>query len=221
MTKQDLLNSIKAPAIAILKLFDLYSLVLLKHAGALKNAGWFYSMQHQAAIDYNKNPIPWMTYPAIIFINERVSSDMSIFEYGSGNSTLWWAKRVKKVVSCDHDKNWHDKVKMSAPENVQLFQINLEYGKEYSRKISEYHQEFDIIVIDGRDRVNCVKNALSALKEDGVIIWDNSDRASYAEGYDYLLSNGYKRIDFTGMGAMSVESWSTAIFYKTINCLGI
>jgi hypothetical protein len=80
---------------------------------------------------------------------------------------------------------------------------------------------FDIIVIDGRDRVNCAKNSLGALKEDGVIIWDNSERSKYAEGYAFLKDNGFKRIEFTGIGPVNSFAWSTTVFYRNKNCLAI
>jgi predicted O-methyltransferase YrrM len=172
-------------------------------------------------IDDNDNPIPWMTYPAISFLEKRIKNGMEVFEYSCGNSTFWWAKRVKKLISCEHDREWYQKMVKLIPANVELYQIDLEYGGAYSRKVSEYTRAFDVIVLDGRDRVNCAKNCLNALTKNGVIIWDNSDRESYTEGYNYLLRNGYKRIDFEGMGPVNAYSWCTSIFYKEENCLNI
>lgn len=116
---------------------------------------------------------------------------------------------------------WYEKMKELIPVNAELYHIKLESNGKYSKLISKYNQVFDIIVIDGRDGVNCAKNSLSALKENGVIIWDNSDRDSYEEGYNYLLNSGYKRIDFEGMGPVNETLWCTSIFYKGENCLNI
>lgn len=212
---------IKTLIIRVLKWLNLYSLYCLRKGGALKNAGWFNSFRSGIPLDGDGNPIPWLTYSAIRFIEKRIRSEMSVFEYSCGNSTLWWSKRVKRLVSCEHNKEWYEKILKLIPSNIELYQIDLEYGGDYSQKISEYNQTFDIIVIDGRDRVNCVKNCLNALKEDGVIIWDNSERDYYEEGFIFLLANGYKRIDFEGMGPVNVDSWRTSIFYKDKNCFGI
>lgn len=211
---------IEALAIYILKKFDLYSLFCLRK-GHLKNVGWFKSFRVGEPVDSDGNPIPWMTYSAINFIEKRINKEMTVFEYGCGNSTLWWSNRVKHVISCEHNRNWYEKMRSIIPCNVELYHIELQYGDEYSKKVSENMGRFDIIVIDGRDRVNCSKNCLLSLKRNGVIIWDNSDRESYEEGYNYLLQNGYKRLDFEGMGPVNVDSWSTSIFYKEENCLGI
>lgn len=64
-------------------------------------------------------------------------------------------------------------------------------------------------------------NSIKTLKDDGVIIWDNSDRVNYQEGYDFLLANGFKRLDFWGIGPVNSYSWCTSIFYRKENCLKI
>lgn len=212
---------IKGPGVFILKLLGIYAYCSLRRSGLLKDAGWFKSFRAIEPIDKDGNPIPWMAYSATSFLEKRINGSMSIFEYGCGNSTLWWAKRVKSVVSCEHDKAWYEKIEKLIPANVTLHHVDLEYGGAYSKKVSEYRGMFDIIVIDGRDRLNCGRNSLTAIKSDGVIIWDDSDRDDYTEGYDRLLNSGYKRIDFEGIGPVRVENRCTAIFYKGMNCLGI
>ncbi len=200
---------------------EIYSLYALKRGGQLKDAGWFKSYRAGAPVDYHGFPLPWMTYSAISFLEKRLTSEMSVFEYGSGNSTLWWAEHAKKVVSCEHDKSWYQRMKQLIPSNVELHQIDLEYNGLYSRKIGEFSGAFDIIVIDGRDRNNCAKNSLNALTTKGVIIWDNSERESYREGFDFLLENGFKRLDFDGMGPVNVYAWCTSIFYREKNCFDL
>ncbi len=212
---------IKASGVYVLKLLGLFPFLALRRSGALKEDGWFKSVRAGVPIDRHGRPIPWITYAAINFLEKRIDAAMSVFEYGCGNSTLWWADRVRNVVSCEHDRAWYQRMRALIPANAELHHIDLEPGGRYAGKIAEYHQAFDIIVIDGRDRVNCGKNCLAALKNNGVIIWDDSDRGDYAEGYDHLLNNGYKRIDFEGMTPVRVDKRSTAIFYKSDNCLGI
>ncbi|MCB9361658.1 MAG: FkbM family methyltransferase [Flavobacteriales bacterium] len=199
---------------------NLLSFYSLKKSGYLFDQGWFYSFKAKKPIDKENNPIPWMTYSFIDFISSRLNSNMKIFEYGSGNSTLWWSKRVKTIVSCEHDKLWYNSLLNDLPENVTLEYKEVKNGN-YARKISEYVNEFDIIIIDGRDRISCAKNSLLALKKDGIIIWDNSDRKEYQEGYNFLTSQGFKRIDFIGLGPINVMPWATSVFYKSDNCLNL
>jgi len=204
-----------------LKMLRIDSFYTLGKGGYLSTSGWLKSYMAGVPIDKYGNPIPWYTYSFISFIKNRINKKMMVFEYGSGNSTLWWAGRVKQVISYEHDKSWYEEMEACIPKNVELHYVGLQYGGEYSKKISKYIGMFDIVVIDGRDRVNCSKNCLNALKKGGVIIWDNSERKCYREGYDYLIGSGYKRIDFNGMGPVNAYPWSTTIFYKEDNCLGV
>lgn len=187
----------------------------------LSTAGWFRSIVEGVPVDADGKALPWYTYSFIDFISERIYPTMRVFEYGSGNSTLWWSERVAGVVACEHDEPWFKAVSQKVPDTVDYRYCELEYGGEYCKLISSFTSEFDCIIIDGRDRVNCAKNALAALKENGVIIWDNSDRASYQEGYTFLLENGFRRIDFWGLGPINPYQWCTSVFYREENCLMI
>ena len=196
------------------------ALPLLARYGYLKESGWLKSRHAGVPVDNQGHPLPWFTYPSIDFLKDRVSKDMDVFEYGAGNSTLWWADRVGQVVTCEHDENWYKRMFDLVPDNVALHHLSVN-GGEYASMILRHQSEFDIVVIDGKDRVTCAKNCLPSLKEGGVIVWDNSDRDGYAEGYEFLLQNGYHRRDFEGMGPINRKPWNTSIFYRMDNCLGI
>jgi len=190
--------------------------------GYLLKTGWLKSMQTGEAVDAEGNPIPWITYPAIDFLAGRVQSWMSVFEYGSGNSTLWWSSRVSTLVSCEHDKEFYADFRGKVAANTTYLLRRAKGGsREYDQEIIKYRDMFDIIVIDGRHRVECAINCLAALQTDGVIVWDNSDREEYRPGFDFLFKAGFKCLDFRGMGALATRRWNTSIFYRPQNCLGI
>jgi hypothetical protein len=200
---------------------NLWALYQLKTRGMLYGYGWWKSRRDRRPVDFNENPMPWLTYPFIEFIEPRVNKSFHIFEYGSGNSTLWWAARVGSVTACEHDREWYEEVSQKIPDNVTLLNVELEYGGEYSKQIAKYQDQFDLIVIDGRDRVNCAKNCLEALKEDGVIVWDNTERGEYEAGLKYLANNGFKRLDLWGVGPINVERFCTTVLYKRDSCIGL
>ena len=183
--------------------------------------GWFRSLKEGLPVDRDGNCLPWVTYPMISFLKGKIQSEMTVFEYGSGNSTLWWSEKVSSLTSCEHDLDWYNYLNEKIPSNVEYIHCELNYGGQYCRTILGYKNRFNIIVIDGRDRVNCAKNSLVALKADGVIVWDNSDRQKYQEGYYYLIQNGFRRLDFEGLGPNGVDQWCTSIFYRDNNCFQI
>ena len=195
--------------------------MLCSRGSFLRDCGWFESFFRHTPTNFLGNPLPWYTYAAIAFLESRVHRGMSVFEYGSGNSTLWWSQRVARVVACEHDIGWAGRVWPLLPANVKYEQRSLEEGKCYPDMIREYPAAFDVVVIDGRRRVECASASMTGVKEDGVIVWDNSERETYKEGLALLARNGFRRIDFWGPGPIARHGWCTSIFYRTKNCLGI
>ena len=193
----------------------------LDRAGYLKDKGWVDSVLASMPIDAVGEPVPWYTYSAIDFLAGRVNSGMRVFEYGSGNSTLWWSRKARHVVSCEHDRAWYDVMRPRVPANVEYLFADLTAGDDYVASASRQAEPFDVIVIDGRDRVNCARSALSALTADGVIVWDNSDRTEYDAGYRFLLDHGFRRLDFGGMGPINAYGWCTSLFYRPLNCFDV
>ncbi|HKQ58831.1 MAG TPA: class I SAM-dependent methyltransferase [Candidatus Eisenbacteria bacterium] len=189
--------------------------------GPLKDDGWIRSLAEGAPVDAAGNPIPWLTYPAIELLQRRVRPEMSVFEYGCGHSTLWWAARVRDVVSCEHDQAWLERIRSRAPANVTLRHVALEYDGAYSRTVAEYPGRFDVVVIDGRDRVNCARHAVTALAPGGVIVWDNSDRAEYRPGFDQLGQVGFRRLELVGLYPTLNEKGETSILYRDRNVFGL
>lgn len=187
----------------------------------LESSGWNRSAKERVPVDRNGDPIPWITYPAIEFLKGRVKAHMAVFEYGAGNSTLWWASRVARLVSCEHDSAWYDRIRHRVPRNVEMRHVPLVPDGEYCRVVASYGAVFDIVVIDGRDRVNCAFHSVGALRSGGVVVWDNTDRAEYAEGMLLLHDRGFRQLDFDGPGALNPYGWRTSVFYRSENCLAI
>lgn len=65
-------------------------------------------------LDKKSNPLqdekPWITFSALDFLEKTLTKDMRVYEYGMGGSTLFFAKRVKEIVSVEHDKKWFNLV---------------------------------------------------------------------------------------------------------------
>lgn len=193
---------------------------LLRPSGYLRQQGWFRSVGRDRAVSESGQPLPWFTYPALHFLEPRLRPHWHVFEYGAGQSTLWWAQRAAQLVSVESDRGWYERLSSALPPNVQLMHRALGTGA-YPAAIDAWPGRFHIVVIDGRERIECARHSLAALDPRGVIVWDNADRAQYAEGYAILARAGFKRLDFWGMGPINAQAWSTAIFYRPENVLGL
>lgn len=215
------MSKLKALAILVAKPKRLFSLLSHGHKGYLDSIGWFKAFDSQQAVDGQGQPIPWVTYSFIDFIKPRLTKELSIFEYGSGNSTLFYAQNVHSVVSVEHDEEWYRKIVKEKAENAEMIFCELDKGGLYSQKAASFDEKFDIIIVDGRDRVNCCKHSINGLTEKGVIVLDDSERADYNEARIFLKENGFKEISFSGISPGLFYEKATSVFYKANNCLDI
>lgn len=110
----------------------------------------------------------------------RAHPDARVFEYGAGASTVWLARRARSVVSVEHHAEWHRLLtkKVAALDNIRLLHRELE-GEAYVGAIAEAEGPFDMIVVDGRRRTDCLARALPHLKPGGLILFDDSGRRRY------------------------------------------
>jgi hypothetical protein len=191
------------------------------HKGYLNDIGWFKAFESHSPVDGEGNPIPWVTYSFIDFIKERVRKQHTVFEFGSGNSTFFYTKYAGLVVSVEHDKDWFEKIVKSKPENSEMIFCELVKGGDYCHMPVKLEEKFDIIIVDGRDRVNCCKQAANALSANGVVVLDDSERDRYKPAVDFLINSGFKHLSFSGISPGLFYRKSTSVFYKSDNCLGI
>lgn len=128
---------------------------------------------------------PWWNVAATRKVAEFLAAraDARVFEYGSGASTAWLSKRASEVISVEHHAGWHEALgKLIADRaNVRLWHRDLA-GDAYVHAIAEAGGQFDLIVVDGRRRVECLNAALPYLKPDGIVLFDDSGRRRYRAG---------------------------------------
>lgn len=181
--------------------------------------------------------IPLVTFKAHLWLGSYLKPDMTVFEYGSGNSTIFLSIRVKRLVSVEHDEAWHRKISSRFSEDKTL---NCEYlliepekfvskkdnpdnyvslGTEYAGMSFERYvksidkfmdKSFDLVIIDGRARLSCITHALKKIRPGGYLMLDDSERERYHKAAS-LLGN-YKRIDFYGIAPRSMELKQTSVW---------
>ena len=111
---------------------------------------------------------PWYTRPFLKELSSWDIKDWKIFEYGSGNSTHWWRKKVKIVHSIDSNEQW--------AKNVGSIFINNKIDFINFPLTLIENDKFDCIIIDGDPvewRDDCTEVALACIKNNGIIIFDN------------------------------------------------
>lgn len=169
--------------------------------------GHFRSFQEQLPVDMMGQPIPWYTYPAIEYLQQLDFSGFDAFEYGSGNSSLFWSKRCGTVTSVESDRNWYLKIKEKQYKNQQI--LFAQDKEDYVSQIFD-GRKYPLIIIDGIHRLFCSKAAVQCLAPGGLIILDNSDWHPLTA--EFLRNSGLIQIDFTGFGPINYYAWTTSIF---------
>lgn len=204
------------PVLAKIPGYDYY---LLRRKSYLHQSGWFKSFKKNRSIDSRLKPLPWFTYGTIELLKDRLPGSVTVFEYGCGLGTLWWSGQAESVHAVEHIESWLNKISKKAPSNTDI--VHRPLGKSYVHAISEFDTNYDVIIIDGRNRVNCAKESVQYLTERGIIIFDDTGRDKYSEGVRFLKDSGFKQLPFKGFSPIEVLPCETSIFYRTNNLLGI
>lgn len=141
---------------------------------------------------------PWYNKPLISFLEDFLHSEMKVFEYGAGNSTLYYSQKIAKVFSIETRKEWIDFVLTNkTKENIEIKLCNnLEFFSNEIENFSE--KKFDVIVVDSRDRAKCLSISTSFLQNNGIIILDNSERKNLELPRQRMRDLGFEEKIFYG-----------------------
>ena len=167
--------------------------------------------------------LPWFSYAAIDFLEDYLRSEMRVFEFGSGGSTLFFGARCAAVAGVEDDANWRQLVLSKAEErglgNIVLRHAPFDFAQRSGFETSEYlnavrESRADVIVVDGNDpsfefRPICFRAAEAEIAAGGIIIVDDSWR------YTELRSdNRARRVEvFESVGPARFGVTSTDVYF--------
>jgi precorrin-6B methylase 2 len=129
--------------------------------------------------------LPWITDGAVDFIDtfiterQKLGLATRVFEFGAGNSTLYFLSKGCFVRSIEHDSDWAERIRKTADAfdytaNLDLITAQRPYATQYQ------DDGFDLTIIDGRDRVNCLQYVMDNMRNlDQLIVLDNTERFDY------------------------------------------
>lgn len=175
-------------------------------------SGQFESMWRARATDRRGNPIPMFTYPAFDFLRSIESGlrDAEVLEFGCGQSTKWFAPRVARLIGVEKNPSFREALKRDFAGNPKVTII----GNELPFAVEG---AFDIIVVDGEPRLQAAEHALTHVKPDGIVIFDNSDVESLHAIPQAFHDAGFGRVDFFGYSPTGVRKQGTSIFFRTLD----
>ena len=166
--------------------------------------------------------MPWWSFRAI----ERADSLLAgkrVFEYGTGGSTLRFAKIAKQIVSIEDHADWmavvQDRLSKKNITNVEIRLRPFDFKNPVNFESSEYisavdSSSWDVVIIDGQDwtfkqRLACFRRVEPKMEAGSIIIVDDFWR------YEELLkSNRAKSVEvYESVGPSRIGVTSTAFFF--------
>lgn len=137
--------------------------------------------------------IPWFESETLEFLSSLLKSDWTILETGCGGSTIWYSRRVKKVVSFESSPKWfHDVLDIIGSKEIRNVELHL-YIDYPTMGIQGFKEdEFDFISIDGRGRMKSIETAIPYLKLGGYLLLDDSQRERYQQAFTLVDNWDYE-----------------------------
>jgi len=141
-------------------------------------------------------PLPWMTAldsRAVAHI-VRSADPRYVLEWGSGHSTGRFpreATHLKRWVTVEHDAAWHERIKererhgavelaLVPPDRPAASGGDGPTFKDYVAYPAGLGLRFDLVIIDGQARLECLRATPALLSERGLMILHDAHRYDYA-----------------------------------------
>ncbi len=140
-----------------------------------------------ATVSKAEHPMDLLDEPKIFFENIlKEYKKVDVLEWGAGYSTKYFPKMLEQEGidytwdSIEHNKGWYDEI---LTWNVK--DVTLKYATQNSADyLIPPKKKYDVIYVDGRNRVNCLKKAKELLKPNGIVFLHDAERPRYAAGFD-------------------------------------
>lgn len=158
------------------------------HEQYLSSTGWLETKRENASI-INGKYVPWLTFPAIHFLEKLNLQKMKVLEFGAGSSTVWFAEHALSVTSYEFHTGYFEAIQVikNIYKNVILKNAidgtNLQPKERDDKSASEYQHllSLDELVESGTDWLSLDSTLLySSVKEDligsNVILIDGGPR---------------------------------------------
>jgi predicted O-methyltransferase YrrM len=162
-----------------------------------------------------QNRIPWLAFEAVSYLHSVVGEGTKVFEFGGGGSTLWLLDRHAEVTTVEHDPQWakHLAAEISNP-GFRLFAPDCTTDfSEYVDVIRGFTDDyFDVVVVDGRERVRCAGAAMAKVAPGGLLIVDDMDRQRY-QAVRVLLGS-WPSTEFVGISPGKRELGHTTVWQR-------
>jgi len=150
---------------------------------------YFVKRVRQFAYEKRHPDAPWLTPSAVLFLESYLKPADVGFEWGSGRSTVWFARRLGKLVSVEASRQWYATVTGRLVTAQVSRKVDYQYIPCECQEIDEPVEHpyasaartmadgsLDFALVDGKIRAACMRAILPKIKVGGLLILDNAER---------------------------------------------
>lgn len=125
------------------------------------------------------------------FMDEVISPESFVLEFGAGGSTPWFAKRCGKLITVEASSVWAQK----AREYLEGSECDWETVMESDLPLQGV-SDVDLALIDGvwTGRDMCARMAWPLLRSGGWLVFDDAQRERHADTVAWLNTHGEPKI---------------------------
>jgi predicted O-methyltransferase YrrM len=126
-------------------------------------------------------------------------------------STIWLARRVQFLISVESDSTWFRNVS-GALERQRLHNVQYELRSRASYPdLSDFPDgHFDLVLVDGQWRSDCIQEAVPKVRGGGWVYLDNTD--------DALADSDLREAEAALVQAIALKNGSAQYFTDLVPC---
>ena len=121
--------------------------------------------------------LPWLTQAMNDFLASWLKPTDRGAEFGSGRSTIWFARRIAHLTSVEHDTAWHAEVSGRLQAQALHQRIDYLFAAQEEQYVAAARglapASLDFCLVDGICRDRCALACIDKLKPGGALIVDN------------------------------------------------
>ncbi len=127
---------------------------------------------------FNRRPlVPMISYRARKIIDGLLTPQSAMVEFGSGNSTPWFAARTASVLSIEDHHDWYTHVQKTLQAmHIKNVRHELRTEENYADLSDVADGSLDFVLVDGTDREGCIRSVVPKLKPGAYLYLDNTDK---------------------------------------------
>jgi predicted O-methyltransferase YrrM len=168
---------------------------------------------------------PWLSPGTIRFLEHHLSATMRGLEFGSGRSTTWFATRIGRLTSVEHNAEWFDRVSSRLQArgitNVDYRLVPLDHTEAEAEQapydpVPSYpgvaaeleNASLDLVLVDGHYRNHCIRGVIPKLRPGGYLVVD--DVNFWPEGARLPVPEHWPVVDESSNGLKITRTWKVS-----------